>query len=69
MEFGGDLAELVSERDSICISLIASGINVKPNSLAKTMYVCVCACAHSELGVVFISFCRYFDTSVYKLAV
>ena len=34
MEFGGDIAELVSEIDSICISFIASGINVKPNSSA-----------------------------------
>lgn len=44
MEFGGDIAELVLEIDSICISFIASGIHVKSNSSAKTM--CVCVCVH-----------------------
>lgn len=42
MEFGGDIAELVSEIVSICISFIASGMNVKPNSSAENTCVCVC---------------------------
>lgn len=46
MVYGGDIAELVSEIDSIFISFIASGINVKPTSSDKIMCVCVCACAH-----------------------
>lgn len=62
-----ETAELDSEIDSIFISFIASVINVKLNNLAKRMCIYVCACAHSELGVVFISFWRYFDTSIYKL--
>lgn len=48
-EFGADIAELVSEIDSVCIGFTASGINVKRPSSAKRACVCVCACAHSEL--------------------
>ena len=62
-----ETAELVSKIDSIFISLIASGTNVKPNSSSKITHVSVCTCARSELGVVFLSFCGYYDPSIDKL--
>lgn len=62
-----ETAELVSKIDSIFISFIASGTNVKANSSSKIMRVCVCTCAHSELGVVFVRFCGYYDPSIDQL--
>ena len=62
-----ETAELVSKIDSIFISFIASGTNVKANSSPKIMLVCVCTCAHSELGVVFVRLCGYYDPSIVKL--
>lgn len=48
------------------IIIVKSGTNVKHNYLARRTCVCVCACIHSELGVVFISSCRYVDTFIYN---